>query len=63
MEGDATINDVRIGQRVVYISPREEGTVVGVDYCSIKIQWDDGATSIERKADGFIGWKPIEEVK
>ena len=55
-----TINDVRIGDRVEWISPRETGTVVDVDYCAIKIQWDDGKTSIERKADGFVGWKLLE---
>jgi hypothetical protein len=51
-----TIQDVKVGDRVVWFSPRMEGRVDDADYSSIKIQWDDGTASIERRADGFIGW-------
>jgi hypothetical protein len=51
-----TIEGVKAGDMVVWFSPRIEGKVEDVDYSSIKIRWDDGTASIERKADGFIGW-------
>jgi len=57
----STMADVKVGDRVIWFSPREEGTVVDVDYCAVKIEWDGGGHSIERKADGFIGWKVQEK--
>jgi hypothetical protein len=52
-----TMADVQIGDKTEWFSPRCEGIVVDVDYCSVQIRWDDGTTSIQAKADGFIGWK------
>ncbi|HKT90113.1 MAG TPA: hypothetical protein VJQ59_16830 [Candidatus Sulfotelmatobacter sp.] len=57
-----TIEDVKIGDRVEWISPRAKGIVIDVDYCSIKIEWGDGKTSIQPKGDGFVGWKVLEAV-
>ena len=57
-----SIEDVTIGDRVEWLSPGEQGTVVDVDYCAIQIQWDDGGNSIERKADGFVGWRLLEKL-
>jgi hypothetical protein len=54
------IGDVKVGDRVEWGSPREQGTVIDVDLCAIKIEWDHGETSVESKADGFIGWKVLE---
>lgn len=51
-----TIHDVKVGQKVVWLSPRVRGVVEEVDDYTVKIRWDDGKTSTERKADGFIGW-------
>jgi hypothetical protein len=58
-----TIGDVKIGDQVEWFSPRELGTVIDVDYRSIKIEWEDGKTSIATKADGFIGWKVLEATR
>lgn len=58
-----TMDDVKIRDRVEWLSPREEGTVIDVNYCSVQIRWADGKTSIARKADGFIGWKVLERAR
>jgi hypothetical protein len=51
-----TIEEVKIGDRAVWFSPRIEGSVIYVNYSTILIRWDDGSASILRKSDGFIGW-------
>lgn len=55
-----TIHEVTVGRRVVFFEPLMEGTIEDVDYCSIKIRWDDGLSSILRKADGFVGWGVLQ---
>jgi hypothetical protein len=51
-----TIAQVKIGDRVVWFSPRCEGTVIDCDFCNIQIAWDDGVHTIASKGDGFVGW-------
>ena len=56
-----TMNDIKVGDRVVWFSPRIEGTIADVDYSSVQIQWDDGKSSIITKCHGFIGWKVLTD--
>ena len=55
-----TIEEVKIGDRVEWFLPRETGTVIDVNYSSIKIRWDAGEFSIHTKSEGFSGWKVLE---
>jgi hypothetical protein len=53
-----TIHDLKQGDRVTSTVDEIDGTVTDIDYTSVAIQWDDGACSQFRKADGFVGFNP-----
>lgn len=54
-----TISEIKIGDRVRFVTDGTLGEVEDVDGACVKVRWDHGAYSIFHKRDGFTLFVPI----
>ena len=54
-----TIFYIKAGDRVRSTTGDDaRGTVIEVDYTSLRVKWDDGVISLFHKWDGFVTFTP-----